>query len=92
MTPRPFAEIQGALREIVADLSKVDDQLATLRELLPAPTAEFNVKAQLREALDCVRIELVGDAIATLDGAASRSPARFLVDYRERLRRLGGLW
>lgn len=92
MTPRPFAEIQGALREIVTDLSKVDDQLALLSELLPEPTAEFNVKAQLREALDCVRIELLGDAIETLDGAASQTPARFLADYRERLRRLGGLW
>ena len=89
---KPLPEIQGTLREILADLQKVDDRLALLSENLPEPTAEFNVKGQLREALDCVRIELLGDAIATLDGAANQSPARFLVDYRERLRRLGGLW
>ncbi len=89
---KPLPEIQGSLREILHDLQKVDDRLALLSEDLPEPTAEFNLRAELRNALDCVRIELLGDAIATLDGAASQSLERFFVDYRERLRRLGGLW
>lgn len=92
MKRRSLAEIQGTLGEIVADLSEVENRLALLSEHLPEPTGGFNVRAELRNALDCVRIELLADAIATLDGAARQTPERFLADYRERLRRLGGLW
>ncbi len=93
MKKRSLAEIQGTLGKIVADLSEVENRLALLSELLPEPTADFNVRAQLRCALDCVRIELLADAIETLDVAARQTPERFLADYRERLRRLGGgLW
>ena len=92
MKKRPLSEIQGVLREIVADLQKVDDRLALLSERLPEPPSHFSVRAELRNALDCVRIELLGDAIATLDGAATQSPLSFLAEYRQRQKYLGGVW
>ena len=93
MKRRSLAEIQDALGKIVADLSEVENRLALLSEHLPEPTGTFNVRAQLRNALDCVRLELLADAIETLDVAARMTPERFLADYRERLQRLGGgLW
>ncbi len=84
-----------ALWKICADLREVDEQLAQICETLPAPTPTFNARGELRGKIQCVRTDLLRDAITTLNEAAKRGceaewrreydlRSRFLAEFAER--------
>lgn len=83
-----LAEAQQTLREIVGQLQQVDDQLAELSSALPEPTTRFDARAELRSAMDCVRVELLAGAIETLVKAvaASNLGLRLWFEIRQQLR------
>jgi hypothetical protein len=64
--------MQRGLFKICADLREVDDRLAQMCRTLPEPTATFHAQAELRGTLECVRTDLLEDAISTLRTAAKR--------------------
>ncbi len=85
--PPSLAKAQQTVREILGQLQQVDDQLAELSSVLPGPTAQFDVRAELRGAVECVRAELLLDAIETLGKtvAASSLELRLGFEMRQQL-------
>ncbi len=57
-----FTEIQQAVLEVSIRLRKVGDQLADLSSGLPEPAEKFDIRAELRGVLECVRSDLLADA------------------------------
>jgi hypothetical protein len=72
MTVMPMP-MQRALWKICANLREMDDRLAQMCRTLPEPTATFDARGELRGTLECVRTDLLQDAISTLRTAARRS-------------------
>jgi hypothetical protein len=86
----PFTEIQQAVLEVSIRLQKVGDQLADLSSGLPEPAEKFDIKAELRGVLECVRNDLLADAVNTLRAAATRDEAGFRGELQKRLVLQGG--
>jgi hypothetical protein len=59
-----FIEGQRALRPVIAELRQIDDDLEILAPSLPE---------LLRGIVECVRHDLLEDALKTLDGAANQN-------------------
>ncbi len=68
--PLPISQTQEALASIVADLRLLDERLLALAQGIELdPVAAL--PADLRAGVECVRTDLLSDAIATLSGLAS---------------------
>jgi hypothetical protein len=81
-------EGRRALLKICADLREVADQLTQMCRTLPKPTAIFHAQGELRGTLECVRTDLLEDAISTLRTAARRgceSEWRYAFEERVKL-------
>ena len=76
--------LQHQLAEITADLRRIDQRLDTLAQNLPEPDEDFHILKELRAAADCVRGDLLQDAIETLDNAATLSPIELWRRFEER--------
>ena len=76
--------IQHQLAEITADLRRIDHRLETLVQDLPELDEDFHILKELRAAADCVRGDLLQDAIETLDNAATLSPIELRRRFEER--------
>ena len=76
--------LQHQFAEITADLRRIDRQLETLVQALPEPDEDFHILKELRAAADCVRGDLLQDAIETLDNAATLSPIELRRRFEER--------
>ncbi len=101
-TDRDVAEAQKALCAVAADLLAVDQRLSTLVEQLPVPgspaaparsrgarrreTNRFVILAELRGAVDCVRADLLADAIMTLEAAGTMTEDELRRQCAERRR------
>lgn len=85
--PLSLAKAQQTIREVLGQLQRVDDQLAELSSVLPGPTAQFEARAELRSAVECVRADLIRDAIETLGKvvAASSLGLRLGFEMRQQL-------
>jgi hypothetical protein len=66
----PVHDTQRAIKDATEELRRVDRQLAKIAEHLPQANGEFDMLAELRGAVDVVRVDLLGDAIATLATAS----------------------
>lgn len=83
-----LAEAQETLRGITDRLREVDAQLTGLSSFLPAPCAEsFEPRAELRGLVDCVRKDLLEDAIRTLQTAGSCTEPAFRLEHVKRQER-----
>jgi hypothetical protein len=82
---KPFTEIQQDVLEVSIRLREVSDQLADLSSALPEPAEKFDMRAELRGVLECVRSDLLADAVNTLRAAATRDEAGFRGELRKRL-------
>ena len=76
--------LQHQLAEITADMRRIDQQLEALVQDLPEPDEDFHILKELRAAADCVRGDLLQDAIETLDTAATLSPIELWRRFEER--------
>ena len=71
-TPRPdsdpsvFEDTRERLQELTALLRQVNERLEQLGSVLPEPGPEFDRLAELRSGMDCVRRDLLTDAVDTL--------------------------
>ena len=77
-------EARSALRAAAADLEAVYRRLSALAERLPVPCERFLTLAELRAAIDCVRADLLTDAIETLEAAATLSERELRRRFAER--------
>jgi septal ring factor EnvC (AmiA/AmiB activator) len=68
--PSTVHDTQRAIKDATEELRRVDRQLAEIAEHLPQANGEFDMIAELRGAVDVVRTDLLGDAIATLATAS----------------------
>jgi hypothetical protein len=68
--PSPVHDTQRAIKDATEELRRVDRQLVGIAEHLPQANGEFDMLAELRGAVDVVRVDLLGDAIATLATAS----------------------
>jgi hypothetical protein len=66
----PVHDTQRAIKDATEELRRVDRQLAEIAEHLPQANGEFDMLAELRGAVDVVRVDLLADAIATLATAS----------------------
>jgi hypothetical protein len=64
--PSLFTETRSNLRELIDLLRQVDERLEHFGRRLPKPGPEFNHLAELRSGMDCVRQDLLADALETL--------------------------
>ena len=85
MCKRPkVSKTQGAIQALAAELSQVDRRLAAVSEGLPEPADDFDMPAELRSAVDCVRNDLLADAISTLNHIATASERGLRQSFEER--------
>lgn len=75
---------QAALRELAESLYKIDERLAESVRRLPASSDQFDALAEVRAAIECVRADLLTDAIATLLAVAASSEIQLQACYEER--------
>ena len=78
------ADLQTALLAAAIALRSIDESLAALAEPLPPPGERFDVLAELRAAIDCVRSDLLSDAMTTLERAATMSEGELHERFCER--------
>lgn len=78
-------EMQRVLFRVRAKLYESDAELEQLCETLPEPTEDFDTGAELRGTLECVREDLLKDAISTLRVAARRSEEEWRRAFERRL-------
>lgn len=84
-----MTSMRRLLLKLCADLREVDQQLAQVCETLPSPTSTFDARAELRGTLECVRTDLLQDAVTTLREAARRGcEAEWRAAYERRVQRL----
>ncbi len=69
-TRLPASRAQQALAEIVDELQQLDERLRTLTDAI-ASEAEEILAADLRAGVECVRADLLNDAISTLSALAA---------------------
>ncbi len=70
------SQVQRSLRAAARELEAIERRLTALGAQLPPPAEPFELLGELRAAIDCVRGDLLADAIATLQAAGSRSESR----------------
>jgi septal ring factor EnvC (AmiA/AmiB activator) len=68
--PSPVHDTQRAIKDATEELRRVDRQLAKVAADLPQANGEFDMLAELRGAVDVVRLDLLADATATLATAS----------------------
>ncbi len=69
-TRLPAPRAQEALTEIVDELRQLDERLRTLVEAI-GPKGEEILGADLRAGVECIRADLLSDAISTLSALAA---------------------
>lgn len=83
-TDHPNPEI---IRQIIlthaADLEEIDTALERLAENLPEAAQTFDLLAELGEAIRCVRLDLLADALKTLRFAATADEQTLRRDFEE---------
>ena len=79
-------DTQDTLREIAAELRQLDTRLAEIAGTLPLGGATFNAPGELRGAVDCVRVDLIADAIESLETVGNASEAELNKRFEERQR------
>ncbi len=81
-----LTEAQDGIRDISARLQEVGGRKAACEALrdFAGARGEFEPLSELRGVLKCVRSDLVGDAIATLEAGAGPDVLAPLVDYLKR--------
>ena len=79
---------QSAIQSVATELRRIDDRLAEISRRLQGSgdPRGFNVPTELRSAVDCVRSDLLTDAIETLSFAATASEADLHRSSEERQR------
>lgn len=79
--------IDSTVLWVVDQLRHTEARIAALCGMRPEPGDRFEHQAQLREALECVNRDLIADAIATLERAATgeQTQLRRDVDRRQPL-------
>ena len=82
------ARIVGLI-EAIADLRSLDRRLAILGASLPEQGQQFDWHAELRLAIECVRHDLLEDALETLLCAAISSPTEHYSNFLQRERETG---
>jgi len=87
-SPPTLSDARRALDGAAGELRAVDRRLAELARRLPVPGERFSALAELRGAVDCVRADLLADAVDTLTTAASRGEPALRRAFLERRRRL----
>ncbi len=80
----PVPDVQSAIQDATAELRRVDRQLTEIAANLPQANGEFDMLAELRGAVDAVRADLLADAIATLDTAATATESDLRCRFTER--------
>ena len=65
-------------------LHRIDERLAESVRRLPASSDRFDALAEVRAAIECVRADLLTDAIATLLAVAVSSESQLQACYEER--------
>ena len=75
---------QREIRGIVEALRRIDDQLAVSAHQLPVSSDRFDALAEVRAAIDCVRTDLLADAIETLTAAATATERQLKACFEER--------
>ena len=75
---------QAALREMAESLHRIDERLAESVCRLPASSDRFDALAEVRAAIECVRADLLTDAITTLLAVAASSESQLQACYEER--------
>ena len=81
-------EVQRVLFRLRAKLRESDAELEQLCRSLPEPTEDFDARAELRGTLECVRKDLLEDAISTLRVAARRTEQEWRQAFEHRSRLL----
>ena len=75
---------QTAIREMAESLDKIDERLAESVRRLPASSDQFDALAEVRAAIECVRADLLKDAVKTLLAVAASSESQLQACYEER--------
>ena len=75
---------QERLASIAAELQRIDGELKSLVECFPEPDENFHILKELRAAADCVRCDLLADAIETLEVASTSSSIELWRRFEER--------
>jgi len=81
-------ELQRVLFRVRAKLRESDAELEQLCGTLPEPTEDFDARAELRGTLECVRNDLLADAVSTLRAAARRSEEEWRQVFEQRFQLL----
>ncbi len=82
--PSFFAEVQAQIHHLAKILHAECDRLENFGRLLPEPGPEFDPMAELHAAMDCVRRELLADAVETLHLVATLSEDQLRERFEER--------
>ncbi len=79
---------QVAIQNVATELRRIDDRLAEISRRLQGSGDHrgFDIQTELRSAVDCVRSDLLTDAIETLSFAATASEADLHRSFEERQR------
>ena len=75
---------QVRLFAVAVELKLIDRELRDIVEGFPEPDGDFHIFKELRAAADCVRTDLLADAIETLDSVAQGSPISLWRRFEER--------
>jgi hypothetical protein len=81
-------ETQHAIWEAATELRRVEERIGELCEILPEPGHEFEPLAELWDVLDCVKRDLLADAIRTLEIAATQNEDQLRREYDWRQQQL----
>jgi hypothetical protein len=74
-------ETQEAIWEVATELRRVEGRIGELCEILPKPGHEFEPLAELWGVLDCVKRDLLADAIRTLEIATTQDEDQLRREY-----------
>ncbi len=76
--------VQRVLLKVRARLYESDADLEQLCSTLPEPTEDFDARAELRGTLQCIRTDLLEDALSTLKAAYIRTEEEWRKLFEER--------
>lgn len=79
---RTVPEVQHNLRELCTELRRIEGRLAELYDPQLSPSSpDYEALMELEGKIDCVRNDLLDDAIATLEVATALSPAQLRLNF-----------